>query len=443
MNHEVDSAEVEAELQNVQVQIAEVEQQLAQIHHEGFQGEHAGADDNIVVAQNNAELFEAEENLIHGLDLNQPPNDQDLDPVIINPVEDDPFGQGYQTQYLLQGQGEVFQLNPQPQHVEQAQEPNLELMLGMQQEHNAPNQPPANPINFLVEEFPPEELMATEEQEANVNCIEEGDLEGNLGVNNAHRVQIQIEGVGPQDQRAMEWPNSIQAQPTSQAGSLKIFGSSININDQVQDQNDAAQTEDHHNDQDQKDKHKEDLAKSQRAVVTPATLNVGQLLPIESDIYGAMVADNFQHNNNISKHIGPGVQGTQVEDGMAWSQTINREIDPADLEANRLWAKYFTSGNSSYIHTAIPGNWANFFIVQLLNPANFNWIRNLLISLAPNLDCPEFGQINFAIPPTCPKHDLQCLADSTMSREIPPKKRSCKRIAPVVVESEVRRSPRI
>jgi len=132
-----------------------------------------------------------------------------------------------------------------------------------------------------------------------------------------------------------------------------------------------------------------------------------------------------------------------MEDGMAWSQTINREINPADIEANRLWAKYFTSGNSSYIHTAIPGNWANFFIVQLLNPANFNWIRKLLITLAPNLDCPEFGQINFAIPPACPEHDLQCLTDSRMTREIPPKKRNCKRIAPVVVESEVRRSPRI
>ena len=101
------------------------------------------------------------------MDLNQPPLDQDLNPVIINPVENDPFVQGYQTQYLLQGQGEVFQLNPQPQLAEQAQdnEPNLDLALGMQQEYNLPNQPLANPVNYLVEEFPPEELMPTGEQE--------------------------------------------------------------------------------------------------------------------------------------------------------------------------------------------------------------------------------------------------------------------------------------
>ena len=170
-------------------------------------------EDNVVVAQNNEVLIEAEGNPNHMLDLNQPPLDQDLDPVIINPVEHDKFGQGYQTQYLLQGQGEVFLLNPQPQHDEQVQnnEPNLDLELGMQQEHNLPgqhehnlpNQLPANPINYLVEEFPPEELMATEEQENSIDNTEEQEVEGNSNVNPSHRVQIQMEGDGPQEQRVL------------------------------------------------------------------------------------------------------------------------------------------------------------------------------------------------------------------------------------------------
>jgi hypothetical protein len=38
--------------------------------------------------------------------------DQDLDPVIINPVENDLFGHEEQIQYLLQEQGEVYKNNP-------------------------------------------------------------------------------------------------------------------------------------------------------------------------------------------------------------------------------------------------------------------------------------------------------------------------------------------
>lgn len=59
-------------------------------------------------------------------DLNQPPIDLDLDPVIINLGENDHFGQGEQIQYLLQGQGEVYLLNP---NLEEPVDVNLELAL--------------------------------------------------------------------------------------------------------------------------------------------------------------------------------------------------------------------------------------------------------------------------------------------------------------------------
>lgn len=63
------------------------------------------------------------------LDLNQPPLDLDLDPVIINllqPILEGDFlevndlQQNEQVQYLLQHEGEVFMLNPQPEPDEQA-----------------------------------------------------------------------------------------------------------------------------------------------------------------------------------------------------------------------------------------------------------------------------------------------------------------------------------
>lgn len=93
----------------------------------------------------------------------------------------------------------MFQINPQPQVTEQIQnnEVNLDLALGMQQDCNLPNQPRPNPVNYLVEEFPPEELMATGEQEANADHGEELEMEGNLIANNTQQVQIQMEGHGP------------------------------------------------------------------------------------------------------------------------------------------------------------------------------------------------------------------------------------------------------
>jgi hypothetical protein len=73
--------------------------------------------EDVQLDQQNIEIMEqhgigGNAGMAEGLDLNQPPMDQDLDPVIINPVENDPFGQGEQIQYLLQEQGEVFQNNP-------------------------------------------------------------------------------------------------------------------------------------------------------------------------------------------------------------------------------------------------------------------------------------------------------------------------------------------
>jgi hypothetical protein len=158
-------------------------------------------------------------------------------------------------------------------------------------------------------------------------------------------------------------------------------------------------------------------------------------LPVDNEILQAMVADNFYQSQGSSVPREAQSAGQQIEDAMAWLQTVS-------AETNRLWANYFTSGNASYLQTSIPRT--NFFILQLLNPANFDWIRNLLkAGLSLTLNCPEFGEIEFKIPPTRPDHSFNCLADSGKEKEISPKKRASKRTTPVVLELEVRRSPRI
>jgi hypothetical protein len=158
-----------------------------------------------------------------------------------------------------------------------------------------------------------------------------------------------------------------------------------------------------------------------------------QLLPLQNDILEAMVADNFQVSQSSNLQPGFATNGIEEVDG-DWSQ---------NMEANRLWAKHFSSGNTASSHTTIPGNWANFFITQLLTPANFSWIKNLLQSgLTLNLECEEFGSIDFFIPPNCPDHSFNCLIDHEQSKEVPPKKRIQKRSSMALLESEVR-SPRI
>lgn len=105
-----------------------------------------------------------------------------------------------------------------------------------------------------------------------------------------------------------------------------------------------------------------------------------------------------------------------------------------NAEATRLWAKFFSSGNTAHLNISIPVDWANFFTVQLLSPVNFNWIKLLLSSkITPLLSTLEHGSIEFSIPPSCPENNLTCLADPGdddwgigSSKDIPPKKRATK-----------------
>jgi hypothetical protein len=119
------------------------------------------------------------------LDLNQPPVNIDLVPVIINPVEHDPQGFGEQTRYLLQEHGEVFHMNsaplPEPNNTDlaiaieapQAQQLGLNQQFNLnelpgEQTHNSHTQQ-ISPENFLVEEFSPNQLMSTDDSSSEKN----------------------------------------------------------------------------------------------------------------------------------------------------------------------------------------------------------------------------------------------------------------------------------
>lgn len=159
-----------------------------------------------------------------------------------------------------------------------------------------------------------------------------------------------------------------------------------------------------------------------------------------------MVADNFQpsqpqENNNLQ--VGYALNRREEGDS-AWSQAMN-------AEATRLWARFFSSGNTSHLHISVPADWANFFTMQLLASESFMSTKQLLSSKIPSLlssyDC---GTIEFFIPNSCPGNSFACLAASDeesqglgtkTSKEVPPKKRQLKR-STAIVESEVR-SPRL
>jgi len=165
-------------------------------------------------------------------------------------------------------------------------------------------------------------------------------------------------------------------------------------------------------------------------------------IPDENQILEAMVADNFHQEPSIQI----GLTLTRVEDNqMAWSQATN-------AEAVRLSTKFFSSGNPANLQVSIPATWVNFFTVQLLDPNNFDWIKNILASgLIGHLESPDSGIVDFSVPTSRPEFNLSCPTDylgkgheasQDYAKEAPPKKIYNKRTA-AIVETEVRRSPRI
>lgn len=172
----------------------------------------------------------------------------------------------------------------------------------------------------------------------------------------------------------------------------------------------------------------------------------------ENEFFQALIAEGVQHTQsqlqNYNIQIGAALTRFEGRDP-AWSQAMN-------AEATRLWARFFSSGNSYKFNVSISTAWANFFIVLLLSQENIFWTKQLLSSkLVPILNSNNIGVIDFSIPPTCPQNNSLCLAVSeeagldhgkeTNTKEASSpssRKRNGKR-STALVETKVRRGPRM
>ncbi|PUZ62565.1 hypothetical protein GQ55_4G367900 [Panicum hallii var. hallii] len=111
-----------------------------------------------------------------------------------------------------------------------------------------------------------------------------------------------------------------------------------------------------------------------------------------------------------------------------------------------LWAKFFFLVGCPEFSVQIPKDWAPFFLVILLSPDSFDWARKFLRSSVWNalLSCTNTSSyMTFALPASCPENvavlvevveenQTECFEEKT---SIPLKR--------PLVETEVRRSPRI
>jgi hypothetical protein len=103
----------------------------------------------------------------------------------------------------------------------------------------------------------------------------------------------------------------------------------------------------------------------------------------------------------------------------------------------RIWAKYFAPAGTLDILVEISKKWAPFFLSNLLQPEAFNWSKSFLSSDIPSfLLEPELESLPFAIPRECPKDKFleDVLSDNAHE------KNKCDARAPIIVESELRRS---
>jgi hypothetical protein len=172
--------------------------------------------------------------------------------------------------------------------------------------------------------------------------------------------------------------------------------------------------------------------------------------PDENDFFEALLASNNQLGQAQESN-----SNSQI--GLAQLIPLGLEAEPVEAqfmeaEANKLRQKFFSSGNPSSLHITLPMQWKDFFTVLLLSPGNFSWAMNLLSSKVISfLTNDDSNYVQLDIPASCPDFNITCLpavdeeghvVNVGTSRVVPVKKRHPKR-STAIVESEVRRSPRL
>jgi hypothetical protein len=107
---------------------------------------------------------------------------------------------------------------------------------------------------------------------------------------------------------------------------------------------------------------------------------------------------------------------------------------------SRLWARYFAPARLADHSVDIPKIWAPFFLSNLLQPDAFNWSKSFLLSeIPPALQEPGLKSLPFVVPKECPNDSPLEDVLSGISKDSD----SCDEPAPIIMESELRRSKRL
>lgn len=175
-----------------------------------------------------------------------------------------------------------------------------------------------------------------------------------------------------------------------------------------------------------------------------------------------------QDHENMNQNVPNGHHNLQF--GLVLTSFHNRPVPDSYLNWEGAWAKFFKPALGSVPHSLIPMDWVSFFSAVLLSPNHFEKAKNLLkdknlLKAISNDQC-----VGFNIPEKCPTsasrpsctlteldQELSALEQDqklpTLVQEVtdidpseaPPVEKEPKKVRgkTIIVESELRRSPRI
>jgi hypothetical protein len=167
----------------------------------------------------------------------------------------------------------------------------------------------------------------------------------------------------------------------------------------------------------------------------PPAINAGQ---------PPLAQDGGQNNNQFFHNLEMNFMFTQEwQPDLVFQMHLERK---RSAQFYRIWANYFAPAGTPDVSVKIPKKWAPFFLSNLLQPEAFNWSKSFLSSEIPSMLLePELESLSFAIPKGCPKDKFleDVLSENSQSTCMEQEENNCDAPAPIIVESELRRSKRL
>ena len=356
-------------------------------------------------------------------DLNVPLDDLDLDPVLINPI---PLGapqvypgQVEQIQYLLQEEGEVFVQNQEAQGSGAIAGVPSANALGVDHLFPLPNLGSAD--FWFDEEIPDNQVM---------DHLSDSDLQSD-----AH-----FSLPSPDSERTISDPLHPSTDLVQQQDPHE-FEQQLSAPAELDKQMIHQTTDQMQNSSGELNRELAPLLPAQHLHQLPEEADFIESIIAQQN--ASMQAHHKAHSSNFQTQLGCFQDGP--EGNADWAQHSQEEI-------SRLMNKFFPAGKASSLVVTIPSDWAYFFSNMLLSPASYSWAKLFLSSRAVQcLHMDESNTLQLSVPLTCPESAPVCSSDLTKkdgsngegcSKLVPPKKRQAKRNL-AIVESEVRRSPRL